>query len=78
VALEFAEACAEVGRWEQAAALLDAAEITPGEGKGGPLKLYRKVHSALAEQHRKAGRAAEAAAEERRLANPPRAFAAGV
>jgi tetratricopeptide (TPR) repeat protein len=77
VALEFAEACAEAGRWEQAAALLDAAEVTPGEGKGGPLRLYRKVHSALAEQHRKAGRAAEAETEERRLANPPRAFAAG-
>jgi tetratricopeptide (TPR) repeat protein len=78
VALAFAEACAEAGRWEQAAKLIDSAEITPGEGKSGPLRLYKKVHTALLEQHRKAGRIAEAAAEEKRLANPPRALAAGI
>ncbi len=77
-ALAFASACAEAEQFEQAAALLDAAEITPAEGDNRPLRLYRRIHTALIEKYRKAGREADAAAEERKLANPPRGLSVGM
>ncbi len=77
VALAFASACAEAGRLEDAAKLLDTVRLTPAEGDDSPLRLFRKVHGGLADRHRKAGRHAEAAAEYLKMAEPPRHLSVG-
>lgn len=58
-----AAAYVDVGRFAEAATLLDRTQFTSGEGEFAALGIYRRAHLGLAREHGQAGRHAEAASE---------------
>jgi tetratricopeptide (TPR) repeat protein len=72
-----AAAYVDAGRFAEAAELLERHTFTSGEGEGAALGVYRRAHLALAEQHRRAGRRLEAAAEFIKATEYPPNFGVG-
>ena len=72
-----AGAYADVGRFEEAAALLAKTTFTSGEGEDAALALYRRAHLGLARKYRDVGDHLKAAAEFVAMTEFPRNFGVG-
>ncbi len=77
VVQRLAAAYVEAARYRDAAALLEGAHITSGEGETLGLSIYRRAQLGLAREHQKAGRHAEAAAAFLKATEYPRNLGVG-
>src|SRR5262249_7359175 len=72
-----AAAYVDAGRFADAIRLLEQHTFISGEGEGAALGIYHRAHSALAKQHQRAGRHAEAAIEFIKATEYPGNFGVG-
>ena len=72
-----AAALVDAGRYADGAAMLDKTQFVSGEGERGALQIFRQAHLGLAQEYRKAGQHAHAAAEFLRTTEYPHNFGVG-
>lgn len=72
-----AAAYLDAGRFSQAAALLERAHITSGEGESGALRIYRRACLGLARQFQESGKHEEAAGQFLKAISYPRNLGVG-
>ncbi len=72
-----AQAYLEIGRFAEAARLMEGTKFVTGEGETSALALYRRAHWGIAREHQKAGRHEEAARAILRAAEYPRNLGVG-
>ena len=77
VVQSLAAALVDAGRYADGAGMLDKTQFVSGEGEKGVLQTFRAAHVGLAQQHRKAGQHAQAAAEFLRATEYPRNLGVG-
>jgi tetratricopeptide (TPR) repeat protein len=77
VVQSLAAALVDAGRYADGAGMLDKTQFVSGEGEKGVLQTFRAAHVGLAQQYRKAGQHAQAAAEFLRATEYPRNLGVG-